>query len=112
MEAVNNKIRASQFIEKRRRTRRAGDGCVMTQDQLERLMEKVEQNYDSNLRNEHMGRRITAVEESVKKLCDRMTNAMIATIGLLFVGTGTLIAAIWQIVIYLQNIIEKTMVIT
>lgn len=98
--------------DRRHRRRRAGDGCVMTQEQLDRLLEKVERNHDANIRGEHMEIRMQAVERTVKELCDRITRGMWAMICSLVIATGSLITAIWHVVTWIQELINHTILIS
>ena len=92
--------------------RRASDECILTKNQLEDLIKKVEDNHDASIRNESTNVRLSAVEMRVKRLCSRITNGLWAMVGSLIVTVATLIAAIWQIVIWIQKLIEHAVILS
>lgn len=98
--------------DRRNTVRRASDECILTKDQLEDLIEKVDDNHDTSIRNENIVDRLSAVELQVKRLCSRITNGLWAMIGSLIVAVGALIAAVWQIVMWIQKLIEHSILIT
>lgn len=92
--------------------RRAADECILTKDQLEELIKKVDDNHDASIRNESTNVRLSAVEEQVKRLCSRITKGLWTMVGSLVVAVATLIAAIWQIVIWIQKLIEHAVILS
>ena len=48
--------------------RRASDERILTKNQLEDLIKKVEDNHDASIRNESTNVRLSAVEMQVKRL--------------------------------------------
>lgn len=98
--------------DRRKRSRRQDDVHVMTPEQYRDLLRKVDYNYDANLRGEHMETRLQAVEKTVKELCSRITRGMWAMIVALIAATGSLIAAIYQLILWIQDLISQAVSIT
>ena len=97
--------------DRRHIVRREDDRHGLTKDQLDQLIKKVEDNHDASIRNESVTVRLSAVEAQVKRLCSRITNGLWAMVGSLIVAVGTLIAAVWHIVVWIQKLIEHTIII-
>ena len=79
---------------------------------MDQLIKKVEDNHDESIRNEGVTVRLSAVEAQVKRLCSRITNGLWAVVGSLFVAVATLIAAVWQIVVWIQKLVEHAVILT
>jgi hypothetical protein len=56
------------IADRRHTVRRASDECILTKDQLEDLIKKIEDNHDASIRNESPNVRLSAVEMQVKRL--------------------------------------------
>ena len=98
--------------DRRHTVRRASDECILTKDQLEDLIKKIEDNHDASIRNESTNVRLSAVEMQVKRLRSRITKGLWTMVGSLIVAVATLIAAIWQIVIWIQKLIEHAVILS
>ena len=98
--------------DRRHTVRRASDERILTKDQLEDLIKKVEDNHDASIRNESTNVRLSAVETQIKRLCSRITKGLWAMVGSLILAVATLIAAIWQIVIWIQRLIEHAVILS
>ena len=98
--------------DRRHTVRRASDECILTKKQLEDLIKKVEDNHDAAIRYESITDRLSAVETQVKRLCSRITKGLWIMVGSLVVAVATLIAAIWQIVIWIQKLIEHAVILS
>ena len=107
-----NHILSMTTADRRHTARRASDGCFLTKEQLEDLIRKVESNRAATIRGEGIERRLSAVETQVKRLCSRITNGLWAMVGSLVVAVATLIAVIWQIVIWIQKLIEHAVILS
>jgi len=99
-------------VERRRATRRVDDGCYLTKEQVEDLQKKVDANHDATIRSEDILRRLVRVEKQVGNLCSRITLALWSMVGTAILAVGSLIAAIWHIVKWIQELIEHSMIIT
>ena len=92
--------------------RREDDRHGLTKDQLDQLIKKVEDNHDASIRNENVTVRLSAVEAQVKRLCSRITNGLRAMVGALILAVATLIAAVWQIVVWIQKLIQHAVILS
>lgn len=75
-------------------------------------MAKVQKNYDTSIRYEAVLDRLANLETKVGALCNRITNALWAICTALAVATVSLIAGIWHIVKWIQELIEHALIIS
>lgn len=108
-----NMMQAADYSinDRRMKLRRANDGCIITHEQLDRMMDKIERSHDASIRGEHIEVRLKAVEDKMDKLCSRITIGLWGMVGSLVVASGGLIVAIWQIVQWIQELINNSMMI-
>lgn len=89
--------------------RRSTDDCGLNRDQADELLRKVQQCYDNAIRFEAVILRLEKVELRVGGLCNRITTALWAVCAALGTATMALIAALWHIVRWIQELIEQAM---
>lgn len=101
-----------ESLERRHMYRRSTDGCYLNREQVGELLKKVEKNHDTSIRYEAVLDRLDKVELRVGMLCNRITNALWAICIALGTATVSLIAGLWHIVKWIQELIEHSIIIS
>lgn len=101
-----------ESLERRHMYRRSTDGCSLNREQVGELLKKVEKNHDTSIRYEAVLDRLDKVELRVGMLCNRITNALWAICIALGTATVSLIAGLWHIVKWIQELIEHSIIIS
>jgi len=84
----------------------------LTKEQADELVAKVQKSYDTSIRHEAVLVRLDKVEQRVGLLCNRITNALWAICTALAIATVSLIGGIWNIVKWIQELIQHSMIIS